>query len=304
MINKDTKILVCVSGGVDSVYLLHYLIDQGFTNLGIAHFNHNIREKITNEIDNEMAKGYARQLDLPFSYRSMDVPDYCEKNKVSIEVGARTLRYEFFNSLDYDVIALGHHADDQAETVLYNATRGAGVHGLAGMKEYDEESKIYRPLLSMSKEEIYEKAHELELQWNEDSTNQETIYDRCLIRNEIIPKLEERRAGTSKVLVRQAAYFAELSDFLKYEAKIWMDSYVYDNTYPREYFVDEHPILQGEVLRALWIEANGETKGFNHKVHHEVVKWLSSVPEGGSSVYFGKKRLSIRNNKFFILEEE
>jgi len=299
----DAKILVAVSGGVDSVYMLRNLVDRGFTNLGVAHFNHMIRDEAVSDVG--LVKDLADKYSISFHYAEHDIPAMAAENKQSIELVARDARRKFFDAImtmsGYEWLALGHHADDQAETVLFNFMRGTGVHGLAGMLRVDSKQKIYRPLSYLTKEDIYKSAKNLHLSWNEDATNHGTDNDRAWLRNEIIPNFEERRTGTKRVLSDAANRFQELSEFLKDTAVKWL-KYNEDDFSSIE-FTSLRKVLQGEVLGVLWEKHNGSRKDFNNKVVFEVTKWLSSDPQGGTSVYFGKGRLNLKQGRIFFTEE-
>lgn len=298
MINKDAKILVAVSGGVDSVYMLHMLLEQGYTNLGVVHVNHQLRESA--EDDNDLVFRLSLENDLLYHYHSANIEHIALQGKESIELTARKVRRSFFAGLminhEYDWLALGHHADDQAETVLLNLLRGSGVHGLAGMLGVDKEQKIFRPLIAMSKEVIYKAANEAKLAWNEDHTNRESEYDRNWLRNVIIPQLEERRSGVKKVLNDTALRMQSMSEYININAQKWVLGLFINNACRLDvsHFMSEHKVLRAEILGLIWVYYNGSRKDFNNKVVFEVEKWLSSNPEGGTEVYFGKQKLTIK----------
>lgn len=298
----DTKIIVAVSGGVDSVYMLQHLVLRGYTNLAVAHFNHRIRNPAETSADAKLVQRMADDLGVICHWVERDITHIAAQKKQSIELTAREERRKFFDSVmsscGYEWLALGHHADDQAETVLFNLLRGTGVHGLAGMKRIDEKQKIFRPLLELTKSEIYESANNLRLVWNEDDTNHGVENDRAWIRNVIMPLVEGRRKGTGRVLYETARRFQELSDFLKDSAYEWLK--YRENGFPMVKFNSQHKALQAEILGVLWENHNGSRKNFNNKVVNEVTRWLSSTPEGGTSVYFGNGRLNLKQGRVFF----
>ena len=308
--DKETKILVAVSGGVDSVYMLHKLISDGYTNLGIAHFNHMIRQDAGD--DANLVRSLAEKHDIVFHYMEHDIPLMAKKQKKSLELAARDARRHFFKTImamnNYEWLALGHHADDQAETLLLNLIRGAGVHGLAGMMMIDENQKIYRPLFSMTKREIYQEAEKSNLEWNEDYTNHVFGFanpwvrghDRSWIRHVVMAHLEMCRPEVVNVLFDTAARFQELSDFFKQVTESWCkndDFSIID-------FRSQHKALQSEILGALWEKYNGSREGFNRKVVDEVLKWVNGNPQGNTKVYFGNGHLFLKKGRISFVKNK
>lgn len=207
---RDEKILVAVSGGIDSVVLLHLLIKME-VNCGIAHCNFHLRGE-ESDGDFEFVKNLAKQYNLPFYFKDFDTKAYAEKNKLSIEMAARELRYEWFNQIleleNYQYIAVGHHADDVAETVLINLVRGTGIHGLTGIKS--KLGKIIRPLLPFTRKELEEFAEKEGLNYREDSTNRETDFVRNKIRHQVIPVLEQINPAIRKTMSENIQRFKEV----------------------------------------------------------------------------------------------
>ena len=298
----DSRILVAVSGGADSVFMLHNLVEQGYENLAVVHFNHMIRE--TSLEDAQLVSSLAVKYKLPLYYRATDIPTEAKKQKQSLELVAREARRELFSTImrlgNYEWLSLGHHADDQAETVLYNFLRGSGVHGLAGMLHIDQNQKIFRPLFDMTKNEIYEAANHAGLTWIEDVTNHGDDNDRAWLRNTIMPLLNERRTETSRVLYNTGERFGILSNYLKFVAESWRK----EESIELLGFKYLHPALQAEVLGAWWEKCNGSREGFNHKVVQEVQKWVNSNPEGMTRVYFGCGVLRYQKGKIFFIKDE
>jgi tRNA(Ile)-lysidine synthase len=302
-LDKSTKIAVAVSGGVDSVYLLHWLIDNGYKNLLVVHFDHNLRPESSK--DAEFVKSLARKFNLPYAGASTCVRCYCKSEKVSIELGARELRHKFFKqvqSYGYPIVALAHHANDQAETVLFNFFRGSALTGLKGMEELSSHG-LWKPLLNVTKSEIISRACEMGLEWREDSSNGLSEYDRNYLRNEVIPGLEERREGVVKVINRQAEHFSDLNDFVNESVELWMDAHIRQGSFLARDWLKAHKVIRGTVLAKLWDKAYGDRKGFKSTIVRDVEAWLSSNPDGGTKVYFGAKFiLTIRKGSVSIIK--
>lgn len=187
---KKKKILIALSGGVDSMvltYLLHHL-DY---NISVAHCNFKLRKEA--DEDQLFCKSVATQLQIPFYTIHFDTRKYAIDRKQSIQMAARELRYEWFTKLmdenKYDFLATAHHLNDSIETFLINLSRGTGLKGLIGIPE--NENRIIRPLLSFSKEAIKNYAIDQKLEWREDFSNQEDKYLRNHVRLNVVPELEK-----------------------------------------------------------------------------------------------------------------
>ncbi len=188
---NESKLLIAVSGGIDSVVLTH-LCHKLKLNFALVHCNFNLRSKESDR-DEEFVLNLAENMDVEVFIESFDTENYADQNKVSIQMAARELRYNWFNELadqlKYDYILTAHQADDNLETFLINLSRGTGLEGLIGIPEIN--NKIVRPLLPFSREEIEVYAKANKFHWREDSSNASTKYLRNKLRLEVIPKLKE-----------------------------------------------------------------------------------------------------------------
>ena len=210
LINKDDKILLALSGGVDSMVLAKLLImsqrdykstsqraetqsqSQSQSHLAFAHCNFHLRGEDSNR-DERFVTDFARENNIPICIKHFDTESYAKENSLSIEMAARELRYNWFKELkeihNFDKVALAHHGDDQIETFVINMLRGSGIKGLKGMKPQND--FYIRPLLFSNRKQIVTFAKENDIQWVEDYTNNETIYLRNKIRHQIIPLFDE-----------------------------------------------------------------------------------------------------------------
>ncbi|AUP81517.1 tRNA lysidine(34) synthetase TilS [Flavivirga eckloniae] len=186
-----SKLLIAISGGLDSVVLTH-LCHQSNLNITLAHCNFNLRGK-ESDADENFVLQLGEDLGLEVFIESFDTENYSKENKLSTQMAARELRYNWFQELteqlQFDYILTAHHADDNLETILINLSRGTGLDGLTGIPE--ENDNIIRPLLPFSREAIETYAKENDLKWREDSSNASTKYLRNKLRHDVIPVLKE-----------------------------------------------------------------------------------------------------------------
>ena len=184
---KNSKLLVCVSAGVDSMVLSNLLLQLNYK-IGIAHCNFNLRGN-ESDLDEKFVREYSKKKSITFHFKSFTT----KLPKHSTQMAARTLRYEWFNELlnseKYDFILTAHHLDDSLETFILNLSRASGIEGLLGIK--DNDNNLIRPLLIFSKEQLLSFALKKGLKWREDSSNVKDDYLRNKIRNNIIPLLKE-----------------------------------------------------------------------------------------------------------------
>ena len=215
IIPDRAKLIVGVSGGADSVALLHLLVEGGM-NCVVAHCNFHLRGAESDR-DALFVKNLAKEYELPYYQVDFKTEEYAQLRHLSIEMAARELRYDWFKELisreKADYVAVAHHADDLVETFLINLSRGTGLHGLTGMKEIN--GKVVRPLLSVWREEIKSYVRKNRLSYVEDSSNAIPFCARNKFRNDIIPGIEETFPYFKKSLfstihnLREAEVFME-----------------------------------------------------------------------------------------------
>ena len=195
LIKENDKIVVAVSGGPDSMCLLHVLINlkkQMNFDIVVAHVNHMIREEADSET--EYVKSYCNKNNVEIFIKKIDVIKEALKEKIGTEEKGRKIRYEFFDEVllktNANKIAIAHNANDNAETVLMNLIRGTGTDGLKGI-EYNRDNKIIRPILDCNREDIEEYCKIEMLDPKIDKTNKDNTYTRNKIRNILIPFIKE-----------------------------------------------------------------------------------------------------------------
>ena len=189
---EGKKILIAISGGLDSVVLSHLLSSINISEVSLAHCNFQLRGD-ESDLDEQFVINLGEKLNLKVFKTTFNTKEYSEENKLSTQVAARELRYNWFQELakkhHFYYTLTAHHADDNLETFLINLTRGTGLEGLTGIPAINK--NIARPLLVFSREEIKQFALENKIDWREDASNAETKYVRNKIRHEVIPKLKE-----------------------------------------------------------------------------------------------------------------
>ncbi|NCP20948.1 MAG: tRNA lysidine(34) synthetase TilS, partial [Zetaproteobacteria bacterium] len=188
---KDAKLLVAVSGGLDSMVAVNLLQKIGL-HFGVAHCNFKLRGD-ESDIDAQFVKDWATKNECACFIAEFNTKNYAKLHKISIEMAARNLRYQWFHQLrvanGYDYIITAHHANDNLETTLYNFTRGTGFKGLLGIPPQND--KIIRPFLPLSREEIASYAKKNDIIWREDQSNATLEYTRNKIRHQVIPVLQK-----------------------------------------------------------------------------------------------------------------
>jgi len=187
----EKRLLVAISGGLDSVALTHLCQDSGL-NISLVHCNFNLRGT-ESDADEAFILNLAEHLNLEVFIDSFLTEDYAKANKLSTQMAARELRYDWFydlaETLSFDYILTAHHADDNLETFLINLSRGTGIAGLTGIPEIH--GKLIRPLLPFSREYLENYAIQNNITWREDSSNATNKYLRNKIRHQVVPILKE-----------------------------------------------------------------------------------------------------------------
>ncbi len=190
-LGNRTRVLLAVSGGVDSVVMTELFMRAGLE-CAIAHCNFQLRGDESEE-DEYFVRNLASLHGIPFFVKHFETREYADRNRLSIQMAARELRYAWFEQLrqeqHYDLVALAHNRSDQVETLLLNLSRGTGIRGLTGMETLQD--KLFRPLLFAGRAEINQFARENSLSYREDSSNSETYYTRNRIRHRIINEFTE-----------------------------------------------------------------------------------------------------------------
>ena len=330
LIENKEKILVALSGGPDSVCLLHALKKlETYYNIKIyaAHLNHKIRG-IEAQKDALYAAKLCDELGIQFFVKAVDVPAYAKETKTTLEEAARHIRYnmlfEVKNRISADKIAVAHNLDDQAETVLMRLIRGTGITGLKGM-DYKREDGVIRPLMDTAKVDIVSYCESNNLLPRIDHTNLETEYTRNKIRLKLLPYIEQEFSPHIKdTISRMANVIREDSDYLDNETQKIFDKEVLEHNDKKirldfEELKQVHPSLAKRLIRLAIKTVVGNLEGIEN-VHIEDVLMLIKNPKNqlklnlpkGLMVYktadgliFTMEEISFENKSFnYILKSD
>ena len=256
----DTPILVALSGGADSVALLSLLAEYARATgapLSVAHVDHMLRGA-DSDADRTFCEALAAKYGLPFYLRRVDVKQLANEHHRGIEEEARIVRYQFFEEImknhGIPLLATAHHADDNAETVLLNLSRGSGLRGMCGIPPIRPlgDGKLIRPLLGASKAEILAYCEENSLSYVIDKTNEDTDFVRNRIRHRVLPELKAVNAGAVESITRLCRTAAREDDFLALCAREFLEKHrTDDGGIPTAALNEAHPALAARAIMAL-----------------------------------------------------
>ncbi|RMF57963.1 MAG: tRNA lysidine(34) synthetase TilS [Calditrichaeota bacterium] len=290
LIQAGDRILLAVSGGIDSMVLLHLMVtwQKYFTmRLGIAHFNHQLRGEEA-DADEAFVRRVAEEFNFPFYCERADVAAYADRHKLSLEEAARLLREDFLVSCrrqnGYRVIATAHHLTDQVETILMRLFFGAGLEGLAGIRLKKE--GFIRPLLFAEKNEIIQYAREQGIEFREDSTNQDLSLLRNRIRERVLPFLKQELKVTHfQPFLRNSLIVQDWLEYLKpqwaevkkaclepkNENKIGLDITLYNR-----YFT----LFKVKLVEYILHQLSGEQSSLSYQQYQAFENWLRTGKQG------------------------
>jgi tRNA(Ile)-lysidine synthase len=222
--NRSEKILVAVSGGKDSVALLHLFSEANF-NIEVAHCNFGLRG-IDSDEDQVFVEKLCEKLNVTFHSKKFETKLFSKKNKISTQMAARNLRYEWFAELmlkhKFVFLATAHHLNDAVETLFLNIVKGTGPTGLRSIPI--KKNNIIRPLLFAKSSEIVEYLNLNHIVWQEDASNQTNDYERNKIRNSVIPLLKDINPGLEQTQLVNLNRFNALADIFNVVLKEFIDT--------------------------------------------------------------------------------
>lgn len=286
LINKGETIAVACSGGQDSMALLHYLNsikDELGCKVVAVNVDHSIRE--TSENDSGFVINYCNKNDIKVYSFKVDAEKFSKEHKLTLEQGARECRFRVFKSLVTkkiaNKIALAHHKQDQAETILLNIFRGTGIAGASGM-DYTRDGIYIRPLLTVTKAEIGAYISSNDIPFVEDETNMDSDYNRNYIRNKIMPLIRLRWPNADSAIAEFGATCRADEQFIK--SQISQDSMIKEDGLVRiysSYFIYPDSYIYRLILMAL--KSIGITQNIEKK-HLKMIKDMAIEAENGTKI--------------------
>ena len=293
MILPGDKVVVGLSGGADSVALLLVLKELekvlGFS-LEAIHVEHGIRGE-ESKSDEAFAKTLCESQGIPFASVTVDVPAFCKETGLGMEEAARKLRYEVFEKLALEKdakVALAHHQEDNAETILFQLVRGSSLTGLCGMQPVrnDENGVCYiRPLLGVHREEIENYLKERGQEYCIDSTNTDLVYSRNFLRNQVIPELAQINAQAVAHINQTANHLSEIKAYMDAEVDKYWNQLAEETPQGVEICLTEFAklpvVLQRELIYKAIVHAAKQKKDIS-SVHVEDVLSICNGQSGKS----------------------
>ena len=332
MIGEGCCVLAAVSGGADSMCLLEVLRElRDCVGLPIAvlHVHHGLRESADGDL--RYVAGYCEDAGIPFEAVYVDAAGFAASSGLSVEEAARHLRYkaleeaaerwdrellfmrdeELFSREDREIpstgqkkgcrVAVAHHMEDQAETVVFNLVRGSRLTGLRGMLPVN--GRIIRPLLSCSRGEIEGFLRERGISWREDETNEDVRYSRNLIRKEVMPLLERINKGAGEHIARAAEEAAETEEFLREQTEraagkcITRGEYFVSVSVPE--LMRHPPLIRRRVIYGVIADIAGRKKDLQDKHVQAVLRLALKNGNGNLDLYGGVRMEKVYDKLFF-----
>lgn len=292
---QNDRILLAISGGKDSVLMLHFFYACGFK-ISLAHCNFNLRGDESRR-DENFVKKLAEDLNLQLHVAHFDTKKYANEHKVSTQMAARTLRYQWFEEIrateNYQYIALAQHQNDATETVLVNLLRGTGIGGLHGI--LPKRGHLIRPLLFLTRTEIDALVAENKFDFVEDSSNSGTHYTRNKLRLEVIPKLKEINPNLEKTFTENMARFAAVEEFLNLQVAQIREEITHHRQQETHFALEDlqrlkpQKLLLFELLRPY---------NFTESVINDL---LSALDSGSGKQFFSQSHLAVIDRKALII---
>lgn len=307
LLPKKSKVVLGVSGGPDSIFLLHILDKLKKVHpiqIIVTHVNHLLRGK-ESDLDENFVKSLAKEKKHLFALLKKDIKKASKNLKKGLEETGREIRYKFFHEIAKKhkaaFLITAHHADDNLETIIMNFARGAGLKGLSGMKEIekiDKNLQLLRPLLTISKEEILKYLKINAIPFKEDKSNKDTIYKRNYIRHKIIPSLKKINPNITSTIAKNTHHIRGISKILEEKTTAFIKKNTLNKTHSKidaKSLKKQSPTLQKEIILHLYENLIGNTRNIETSHVEEVIK-IINAKEGNKKKNLGSLTFSIKNN--------
>lgn len=300
MIDKGDTVIVALSGGADSVSLIHFLLSirKDFSlNIMAAHVNHNLRGEESDK-DEAFVRQLCEKYKVELFVRGVDINEIAKKEKISTELCGRNQRYIFFKELSelYSAkIATAHTASDNTETVIFNMTRGCGLKGVTGiqpMRDY-----VIRPLIFVKRNEVEDYCRDNNLDFVTDSSNLTDDYTRNKIRHNVVPCLEKINPDLHNTFFRRGKMFADLNDYIESQVESAISLAKTENGYNAEIINSLHPALKSYTIYKICKDAGAD-------VEYCHVQLLCESLLGGAVDLPQSKRCIIKQNVLRIVDKD
>ncbi len=296
LLNGNSKVLLGVSGGVDSMVMLH-LFHLCRISFGVAHINYRLRGS-ESDGDELLVQRVCKQYEIVLHHTEFDTQSVAKESKVSIQMAARELRYKYFEQLlaenSYDYIATAHHADDNLETFFINLIRGSGIKGLGGIPV--KNGHIIRPLLFARREEIEAYAHQHHIEYRTDSSNHEDYYLRNRIRHHLTPIWDKLHNHAAQQILKSMQYAAMDSELLNELGSQVLQDLV--SKHPQGQALNITKLLAYKNASALlffWLKDKGFTA-------EQISQIMQATLTSSGQIFYGNDHILLHNRNELILQ--
>lgn len=303
-LKKNDTIIAGISGGPDSVFLLHFLKQMPIKTV-VAHVNHSLRKE--SDTEEKFVKKLCDNCDekekLIFESIKKDVSKIAKKEKKGTEETGRKIRYDFFKKLkkkhEAKYIITAHHADDNLETIILNFVRGAGLRGLSGMSTQikDPNLPLLRPLLQISKDRITTYLKFKKIRFKTDQTNLDKKYRRNFVRHEVIPSLQKINPSLTETVIKNAAELKEITEYLSEKASEFLPKKTDESelSINAKTFRQQHKSLQKIILLEAHEKMFSHTQNISNKHLKEAIDMIEKNI-GNKKKKLGLSTVEIKKN--------
>lgn len=309
-LNISDTVVLGLSGGADSVFLLHQLEAFG-CKIIVAHLDHSLRGE---KSENDAIFCQRLSKEHQFELLKLDIKKLSKNSKKGLEETGRIKRYQFFQKLaqkyQAKYIITAHHADDNVETVFLNFVRGATLQGLSGIpqiQKLDETTSLFRPILHIPKTQIINYLKFKKIKFHTDHTNKDNTLSRNFLRNKVIPLLKQLNPNLHTTINKNIQSIKEIDDQIRNTALNWVKANKLDKdfkTFPAEKFRQKSPAIQKQILLEIYKLHLGNTRNIEN-THLEEVTKLISQNVGNKKKKLGKMTIALNKNRInFIMSAQ